>query len=259
MIVAGEQESLGNTDDDSVVPDAGETARTEQTLNPTTYASGYDTTDFQRGTRRVDVESSTNPNPNPHNWHTQGHSREFHLRHPNMPDPFEKPQQHHNSQYPYHQHQHHHHHHPHHHHEHEHQHSRRFHSLHPNLPNPFEEKPKQEVEPEPEPEPEQEPKQEQEPEVEEFLPNPNAEATTPHNFEIQFRSGFNEPCEFNCGSGKCAKLSEVCDGVNNCGNRKDELQCDHLGYELRLTGGDSPHMGRVEVKGEFTCPEKAPN
>ncbi|KAM8710851.1 hypothetical protein ACLKA7_017475 [Drosophila subpalustris] len=219
LIVAGEQASLDDTDDDSVVPGAVETARTEQTLNPTTYASGYDTTDFQRGTRRVDVESSTelnsnsNPNPNP-NWQTQGHSREFHLRHPNMPDPFERPQHHHNSHHPFH---------------HPHQHSRRFHSSHPELPNPFEEQ---------KPKPEQ--KQDSE---EEFLPNPNAEPTTP-----QSGSDFDEPCEFNCGAGKCVKQSQVCDGVNNCGNRRDELQCEHLGYELRLAGGDSPHTGRVEVK-----------
>ncbi|KAL7733723.1 hypothetical protein ACLKA6_011458 [Drosophila palustris] len=222
LIVAGEQASLDDTDDDSVVPGAVETARTEQTLNPTTYASGYDTTDFQRGTRRVDVESSTelnsnsNPNPNPPNWHRQGHSRRNITTIPiilstitttNMSTitntvvafiacipicPIL---------------------------------SRRH--LNKNL--------------------NQNRRQEPEPE-EEFLPNPNAEATTPQSVGIHFRSGFDEPCEFNCGAGKCVKQSEVCDGVNNCGNRKDEQQCEHLGYELRLTGGDSPHTGRVEVK-----------
>ncbi|XP_062135788.1 uncharacterized protein LOC133845355 isoform X3 [Drosophila sulfurigaster albostrigata] len=203
-----------------------ETARTEQTLNPTTYATGYDTTDFQRSTRKVDVEGSTTPS----NWHTQGHSREFHLRHPNMPDPFEKPQHHHSPHHPHHDHNHHQHHNPSHS---EHQHSRRFHSQHPNLPNPFAD---------------EEQKPQQQDDDEEFLPNPNAEATTPQSVEISFRGDFEESCEFDCGGGKCVKQSQVCDGVNNCGNRKDESRCDHLGYQLRLTGGNSPNMGRVEVK-----------
>lgn len=43
----------------------------------------------------------------------------------------------------------------------------------------------------------------------------------------------------------------MCDGVNNCGNRKDEQQCHHLGYDLRLTGGETSNMGRVEVKSEY--------
>ncbi|XP_030561181.1 uncharacterized protein LOC115762940 isoform X1 [Drosophila novamexicana] len=242
LIVAGEQESLDIADDDSVVPDAGETARTEQTLNPTTYASGYDTTDFQRGTRRVDTDSSTQsyPNSNSNNWHAWGHSREFHKRHPNMPDPFDKPEDQHQAK-----HQHHPHHPHHHHHHHPHEHSRLYHSSHPNLPNPFSTKneehpqPKQREQPEPQPDFGEEP---------DFLPNPNAEATTSRTPEIRFRSGFDEPCEFDCGGGKCVKKIEVCDGVNNCGNRRDEHQCDHLGYQVRLTGGESPHMGRIEVK-----------
>ncbi|XP_030239473.1 uncharacterized protein LOC108651696 isoform X6 [Drosophila navojoa] len=236
MIVAGEQASLDiDSDDPSVVPDAGETARTEQTINPTTYASRYDTTDFQRGTRRVDInDSSTNANlnPNPQSNTNNWHSREFHRRHPNMPDPFEKPQ--------------HHHHHPHHHHHgpHPHQHSPSYHARHPNLPNPFnpineEHKSTTKTKFESDPNTEFE--------VGDFLPNPNAEATT--TSEINLRTGFSdEPCEFHCGGGKCVKQSEVCDGVNNCGNRRDESQCEHLGYQVRLTGGESPHMGRIEVK-----------
>ncbi|XP_030239472.1 uncharacterized protein LOC108651696 isoform X5 [Drosophila navojoa] len=220
----------------SLLPNhAGETARTEQTINPTTYASRYDTTDFQRGTRRVDInDSSTNANlnPNPQSNTNNWHSREFHRRHPNMPDPFEKPQ--------------HHHHHPHHHHHgpHPHQHSPSYHARHPNLPNPFnpineEHKSTTKTKFESDPNTEFE--------VGDFLPNPNAEATT--TSEINLRTGFSdEPCEFHCGGGKCVKQSEVCDGVNNCGNRRDESQCEHLGYQVRLTGGESPHMGRIEVK-----------
>ncbi|XP_023161208.2 uncharacterized protein LOC111592952 isoform X2 [Drosophila hydei] len=245
LIVAGEQSSLDiDPDDDSVVPDAVETTRTEQTLNPTTYSSGYDTTDFQRGTRRVDVDSSTNSNLTPQTNSNNWHSLEFHRRHPNLPDPFEKPQ--HNHHHPHHLHhgpQHHHH-------------SPSFHARHPDLPNPFnptnEEQPKEEPKPTPRAQPDPEPNQDVDPDSEfeegDFLPNPNAEATTPHTPEIIFRNGFDEPCEFDCGGGKCAKQSQICDGVNNCGNRKDESQCDHLGYQVRLTGGESPHMGRIEVK-----------
>ncbi|KRG07750.1 uncharacterized protein Dmoj_GI16850, isoform D [Drosophila mojavensis] len=244
MIVAGEQASLDiDSDDPSVVPDAGETARTEQTLNPTTYASRYDTTDFQRGTRRVDIiDSSTNANlnPNPQSNTNNWHSREFHRRHPNMPDPFEKPQ--------------HHYHHPHHQHHgpHHHQHSPSYHARHPNLPNPFNPT-NEEPQPTPRTKFESEPNQDTDPDTEfeegDFLPNPNAEVTTPPTSQIHLRSGFlDEPCEFDCGGGKCVKQSQVCDGVNNCGNRRDESQCEHLGYQVRLTGGESPHMGRIEVK-----------
>ncbi|EDV95796.1 GH15575 [Drosophila grimshawi] len=234
LIMAGEQESLDDTDNESVVPGAVETARTEQTLNPTTYASGHDTTDFQRGTRRVDIDTTTNSNTNQtpiqstNNWHTRVHNREFHQRHPNLPDPFDKPQQHHN------------HHHPH----HRHQHSPHYHKLHPELPNPFD----QPKEVQPQPFFDEQPQQEFEEFDPDYLPNPNAEATTPHTPKVDFRSGFDVTCEFDCGGGKCVKHLEVCDGVNNCGNRKDESQCDHLGYQVRLTGGESPHMGRVEVK-----------
>ncbi|XP_070064479.1 uncharacterized protein teq isoform X2 [Drosophila virilis] len=217
---------------------AVETARTEQTLNPTTYASGYDTTDFQRGTRRVDTDSSTQsyPHSNSNKPHTWGHSREFHKRHPNMPDPFDKPEDQHHT---------HHFHHLHHHHHHPHEHSRLYHSSHPNLPNPFSTKNEEHPQPKPREQPEPQPDLEIEPD---FLPNPNAEATTLRTQQISFRSGFDEPCEFDCGGGKCVKKIEICDGVNNCGNRRDEHQCDHLGYQVRLTGGESPHMGRIEVK-----------
>ncbi|XP_043866150.1 uncharacterized protein LOC6586608 isoform X5 [Drosophila mojavensis] len=228
----------------SLLPNhAGETARTEQTLNPTTYASRYDTTDFQRGTRRVDIiDSSTNANlnPNPQSNTNNWHSREFHRRHPNMPDPFEKPQ--------------HHYHHPHHQHHgpHHHQHSPSYHARHPNLPNPFNPT-NEEPQPTPRTKFESEPNQDTDPDTEfeegDFLPNPNAEVTTPPTSQIHLRSGFlDEPCEFDCGGGKCVKQSQVCDGVNNCGNRRDESQCEHLGYQVRLTGGESPHMGRIEVK-----------
>lgn len=102
LIVASEQASLNETDFDDLVPDEGETSRTEQTLNPTTYASSYDTDNFHRSTRSVvsvdSEDSSTVPNSNPRSYPaptkkglTHGHSRQFHQNHPNLPNPFDKP------------------------------------------------------------------------------------------------------------------------------------------------------------------------
>lgn len=52
-------------------------------------------------------------------------------------------------------------------------------------------------------------------------------------------------CEFDCGDGQCVKTFETCDGINHCANKKDEEQCSHLGYEIRLS---NEGYGRVEVK-----------
>ncbi|KAL9908665.1 tequila isoform 2-T2 [Glossina fuscipes fuscipes] len=114
-----------------------------------------------------------------------------------------------------------------HHRDHQH-HNREFHRIHPHLPNPF---------------------------ANEELENsdrdipiiPQIEATTPKEEVIDLRSN-SIPCPFDCGNGKCVQNHEICNGVNNCGNRQDEKHCEHLGYEVRLTGGESSHMGRVEVK-----------
>uniref|UniRef100_A0A1A9W7L9 limulus clotting factor C n=1 Tax=Glossina brevipalpis TaxID=37001 RepID=A0A1A9W7L9_9MUSC len=133
-----------------------------------------------------------------------------------------------------------HHHHPHHKHHHNNReyyhphhrqrihHSREFHRTHSHLPNPF---------------------ANEEPEnSDRDLPAiPQTEATTPKGQEIDLRSN-GIRCPFDCGNNKCVQNHEVCDGINNCGNRQDEKHCEHLGYEVRLTGGESSHMGRVEVK-----------
>ncbi|XP_065361312.1 uncharacterized protein LOC135954976 isoform X3 [Calliphora vicina] len=105
------------------------------------------------------------------------------------------------------------------------QHTREFHEKHPNLPNPFD------VTTTP---------------ISSYNSRAEATTTTQRNYDFDLRVGGN--CPFDCGNGKCVEQHQVCDGVNNCGNRKDEQQCQHLGYELRLTGGQSSNMGRVEVK-----------
>lgn len=70
---------------------------------------------------------------------------------------------------------------------------------------------------------------------------PRPEETSP---EVDNRLG-SDLCEFDCGNGQCVKTFETCDGINNCGNRRDEEQCSHLGYEIRLS---NEGYGRVEVK-----------
>ncbi|XP_017137513.1 uncharacterized protein LOC108152581 isoform X4 [Drosophila miranda] len=198
---------------------AGETARTEQTIDPTTYQSP---TDFHRSTRRAEIETTTI------NWHASGHSRDFHRRHPNLLDPLSL--QKHNHPPPYS-----HHHNPHRHHEH----SPDFHRRHPKMPNPF---PKKETLPEWELPEHQQPEKETDWKM---MTNPNAESVTSR---IDVRSSFNETCEFDCQNGICVPQDSVCDGFNHCGNRQDESNCNHLGYEVRLTGGEMPHMGRISVK-----------
>ncbi|XP_020714979.1 uncharacterized protein LOC101463243 isoform X5 [Ceratitis capitata] len=153
------------------------------------------------------------------NWHNHGHSREFHRNHPNLLNPFnedERPSPHTH---------------------HRHKHNRAYHQRHPELPNPFEN-------------PEAPTTKTNYDLSNTNLLNPYAESTTPFSVrppQIDLRVG-NVDCPFDCGNGKCVRSHEVCNGINNCGNRKDEDECKHLGYEVRLTGGDNPNMGRVEVK-----------
>ncbi|XP_033158155.1 uncharacterized protein LOC117139728 isoform X1 [Drosophila mauritiana] len=229
LIKAGEQESLDSVDDDYVFPDARETSRTEQTLDPsTTYAS----TNFQRSTRKAELDpDSLTTTTMKTNWLAPGHSRDYHRRHPNLPDPFSE---HHPNSSP---HQHHHHRHP-------HEHSADFHLRHPELPNPFPQ--------------EDETPQHQDPDDDwALLPISNAEEVTP---KLATRSSFNTQCDFDCGSGQCLKKEEICDGKKNCPNGKDEASCPPSDYEVRLSGGESPNMGRIEVKANgqwgYVCDDK---
>ncbi|XP_039149703.1 uncharacterized protein LOC6737381 isoform X2 [Drosophila simulans] len=208
---------------------ARETSRTEQTLDPsTTYAS----TNFQRSTRRAELDpDSLTTTTMKTNWLAPGHSRDYHRRHPNLPDPFSE---HHPNSSP-HQHQHNHH------HRHPHEHSADFHLRHPELPNPFPQK--------------DETPQHQDPDDD--WVNSNAEEVTP---KLATRSSFNTQCDFDCGNGQCLKKEEICDGKKNCPNGKDEASCPPSDYEVRLSGGESPNMGRIEVKANgqwgYVCDDK---
>ncbi|XP_067647442.1 uncharacterized protein teq isoform X2 [Eurosta solidaginis] len=184
------------------------------TTNPT-QTSHYPDPSKELYSKNTKHESKTNTN-----WQTNGHNPEFHRSHPNLLNPFA------GDEYSS----------PHNHHNHHNQlHNKAFHQRHPEMPSPF-------VAP-------TIPPATHEPATEREIPqNPRAESTTPFSVrpEIDLRSGFD--CQFDCGNGKCVKSFEVCNGINNCGNRKDEEDCKHLGYEVRLAGGESPNMGRIEVK-----------
>ncbi|KPU78927.1 uncharacterized protein Dana_GF10854, isoform D [Drosophila ananassae] len=196
-----------------------ETARTEQTIKP---SSTYSSVNYHRSTRKAEVEQiPTTPKPTTttttmkNNWHASGHNRDYHRRHPNLPDPFSKP--HHNPLTQNHHHPHHH------------QHSADFHRRHPELPNPF-------------PVKDETPAQEEDWEL---YQNPNAEDVTP---KIGSRSNVIDDCEFDCGNGKCLRKEQICNGQKECSNGRDEYNCPPKDYEVRLSGGEGPHMGRIEVK-----------
>ncbi|XP_036336616.1 uncharacterized protein LOC118746806 isoform X7 [Rhagoletis pomonella] len=183
--------------------------------NPTENSVHGSRTDiYSKNTKQ---ESKNNPN-----WHNRGHNREYHRTHPNLLNPFDEVDQ----SSP---------------HRHHHNHNRAFHERHPEMPNPFATPVTLRTVPTT---------------TNNFdltnanPPNPYAESTTPFSVrpEIDLRAGQDVDCQFDCGNGKCVKSFEVCNGINNCGNRKDEDNCKHLGYEVRLAGGESANMGRVEVK-----------
>lgn len=45
----------------------------------------------------------------------------------------------------------------------------------------------------------------------------------------------NANTEFNCYNGNClSDPHQLCDGKNDCGNRVDEMNCNHLNYQIRL-------------------------
>lgn len=53
----------------------------------------------------------------------------------------------------------------------------------------------------------------------------------------------------------------MCDGRDDCGNRRDEENCPHVNYQVRLSHDKGhKHMGRVEVKAfgkwGYVCDDK---
>ncbi|QQP49145.1 Serine protease 79, partial [Caligus rogercresseyi] len=56
--------------------------------------------------------------------------------------------------------------------------------------------------------------------------------------------------ELTCGSGKCLKENEICDGKYDCEDDFDERSCaEKPNLHIRLLGGKAgPHEGRIEIK-----------
>ncbi|KAF5284904.1 hypothetical protein FQA39_LY16859 [Lamprigera yunnana] len=71
-------------------------------------------------------------------------------------------------------------------------------------------------------------------------------------------------CEnlYKCPNQKCIANKQVCDGVNDCGDRADEKGCsaDKLGYEISLVGGENKDEGRIQIKAfgkiGYVCDDK---
>lgn len=62
---------------------------------------------------------------------------------------------------------------------------------------------------------------------------------------------------FECHNGQCLNISNVCDGKKHCSDNSDEIDCTRLGYEIRLSGSQEKHKGRIEIKSKplkFTNP-----
>lgn len=141
-----------------------------------------------------------------------GHSADWHRRHPEVP------------MHPPHHHGPHSHHRPPHHNHHQGGHSEDWHRRHPHIPMPGRPVSNQ--------------------------PNP---ANDPIVVSLDERVGplDNYQCagKFNCNNTKCIDQDQVCDGKNDCGNRLDESNCEHIGYQVRLSNElGTNHEGRIEVK-----------
>ncbi|XP_011143294.1 uncharacterized protein LOC105185459 isoform X2 [Harpegnathos saltator] len=55
---------------------------------------------------------------------------------------------------------------------------------------------------------------------------------------------------YTCNNRKCINQTQVCNGKNDCNDRSDESMCtaENLDYDIRLSGTNNSHEGRIEVK-----------
>lgn len=63
----------------------------------------------------------------------------------------------------------------------------------------------------------------------------------------------NANTEFNCYNGNClSDPHQLCDGKNDCGNRVDEMSCDHLNYQIRLRSESDEGDAQAQYSSSFS-------
>lgn len=62
----------------------------------------------------------------------------------------------------------------------------------------------------------------------------------------------NANTEFNCYNGNClSDPHQLCDGKNDCGNRVDEMNCNHLNYQIRLRSENDESDTQAQYSNSF--------
>lgn len=62
----------------------------------------------------------------------------------------------------------------------------------------------------------------------------------------------NANTEFNCYNGNClSDPHQLCDGKNDCGNRVDEMNCQHLNFQIRLRSENDESDTQAQFANSF--------